>query len=1411
MNKKYRISLLFMLSFFIFCISNNVFAATSKPLQKWDGSNLGIEYSYNGETEHAYNKYGLNNESIVFCIEPDKLYSGNVEYTAVGSYNLSDEILCEINYIANRTDINGQIRQAAIWVLLHGEGGLNNTDSRQSVIDLVNTTKSLYRDGSVIVGETSGQASLSGNLSFDYDNSIGAYASSEITLNVTSGSANVTYSGPNGTYLLINGSRGGNGSYGNGTKIRVIVPKDSFDSRANVVINATTPQTSQTKYGKAKVYVATATMLSGRLYDQNVIAATPGVSSSSPGSSVSVSGTVKQTWLKILKKDQHGSGVSNCTFHITGTNFDQTVTTSNDGTYTIKGIQSGNYTIEETNVSGNLYIDTNNSRKTLTISDPNTREDNTITFEQINNYVRGSVGISKSLISPISKGWLGDSNCDGIEYTLFAAQDIYDGATKIYSKDEQVIPKPELGCPDANGTITFDASGSRKVVSTLPVGNYYFKETKANDSTELDSNTYSVTISKSKDITSSSASTEELNLSDQVKKYNIEIIKYREQDSADQEPAEGAVLRLTLDRDNNQTYTATVNKYGYASFTDIAWGEYTLSEDTSNSNYHLEIQNENITLKDSNPNIENINNVKTTYKIIGDEKVRDYLKVQKMDADINEVVALPGTKFKIYDVNNKKFVELPISNDWVDEFETDSNGIFITPQKLDAGEYRIYETQAPNGYYLNNELAIPTDESKIGTEGGVHVTIDKFTNVTVLEDNRGLMHTESVADKPLVTKLEIVKKGEMVTGVNQTTEEDINGNDFTVNTLTYENMGLEGAQFQIITAEDIKTPDGRYTYPGFEKGKVVDTITTDKDGIATTLELYPGKYIIKEIKTPYGYIPEDEQEVTLENTSKTQRVTLENKEIDNKKQNVKVLMKKLFDTGNYEINLDNAKASLGIYTAQDIVDSEGKIILRKDSMIGLANCELTKEQIEKGEAANVDKIVNIPEGEYYIKEVAVSDPFEMDEEEHEFSVKFDDNNNEPYSVTLDDLITNVYPQVESLRLYKISDSSLINAANGVFTGTSVKDITTLDDGELSKTDKSNKKVISDLVEKYIGQKTKEEIEAILKEQNINVLSGAQYKVYLDKECTKPLHRTIDGTREEAILTTNENGYAEINNVPQGTYYLKEIVAPKHINSQGSEISYELNESPIEVILTNEEVKNNLALRIATDSIVTYQFTKKDEFNGETIPNCTFEVLDENNDIIVHDITDSNGIGYIPYDKLENGKTYYLKEISAPNIYDISDELHEFVASYEVTADGRVIWTGDKIEVNNKRKNSTVTLEKLDMVTSTPIPNCKFELKSLETDYVVTGVTDKDGHYVFENVPYGKYTYTELEAPKDYMIDTTPHEIEINDEEIKIKVRDEKATNTGDIAVIALSIVAVISIAGIVYVFLKNKKKNNKNT
>ena len=69
-----------------------------------------------------------------------------------------------------------------------------------------------------------------------------------------------------------------------------------------------------------------------------------------------------------------------------------------------------------------------------------------------------------------------------------------------------------------------------------------------------------------------------------------------------------------------------------------------------------------------------------------------------------------------------------------------------------------------------------------------------------------------------------------------------------------------------------------------QEGKLVDTITTNKQGIAISKELEKGKYIIKEIKTDKDYIL-NEQEITVEilENKKQEEITVTNKSKDPEK------------------------------------------------------------------------------------------------------------------------------------------------------------------------------------------------------------------------------------------------------------------------------------------------------------------------------------------------------------------------------------------------------------------------------------------------------------------------------------------------------------------------------------------------
>ena len=80
-------------------------------------------------------------------------------------------------------------------------------------------------------------------------------------------------------------------------------------------------------------------------------------------------------------------------------------------------------------------------------------------------------------------------------------------------------------------------------------------------------------------------------------------------------------------------------------------------------------------------------------------------------------------------------------------------------------------------------------------------------------------------------------------------------------TPVYSEKGLTGAEFEVTAAEDIYTADGTLR---ISKGALADTLVTDESGEAVSKELYPGKYLLREISAPEGYILNAEpREITV--------------------------------------------------------------------------------------------------------------------------------------------------------------------------------------------------------------------------------------------------------------------------------------------------------------------------------------------------------------------------------------------------------------------------------------------------------------------------------------------------------------------------------------------------------------------
>ena len=194
------------------------------------------------------------------------------------------------------------------------------------------------------------------------------------------------------------------------------------------------------------------------------------------------------------------------------------------------------------------------------------------------------------------------------------------------------------------------------------------------------------------------------------------------------------------------------------------------------------------------------------------------LTVIKVDSETGQTVrGITGFKLK----NTKTGEESEV-------YYTDENGSLTLPSEITYGSYELIEVVPPNGYVLN------TTPVSFGIDGNTPEVVIRLS------------------DRPEKGKISVLKRGEMFSSV---TEE--NGKY----TPVYSEKGLKDAEFEVTAAEDIYTADGTLR---IKAGETADRIITGEDGTAVSKELYPGKYLLREIKAPEGYIINAEpREITV--------------------------------------------------------------------------------------------------------------------------------------------------------------------------------------------------------------------------------------------------------------------------------------------------------------------------------------------------------------------------------------------------------------------------------------------------------------------------------------------------------------------------------------------------------------------
>lgn len=494
----------------------------------------------------------------------------------------------------------------------------------------------------------------------------------------------------------------------------------------------------------------------------------------------------------------------------------------------------------------------------------------------------------------------------------------------------------------------------------------------------------------------------DMTVMEQVIKGKISIIKHTDNgDTKIETPEKGAEFQVYLksagsfvNADKDERDTIVCDEDGFASTKLLPYGVYTVHQIKGWAGRELITDFDVFINKDGK-----------TYKfLINNKNFESYLKVVKLDKETGKQIAYEGAAFEIYDSDNHRvtmqYTYPQVTS--VHTFYTNKEGYLITPEKLPYGDYTLKEVQAPYGYILD-DTTIPFSISQENSSTDTGVTVVK-------------VKARDVAQKGVIN---ITKTGEIFSSVKEN-----NG----VYTPKYSVGNLKGAVFEIYAAEDITTLDGTVRY---EQGTLVDTVTTDDDGVAKSKELYLGKYTVIEKTAPNGYVHNAvKYDAELTYAGQNVSVTSTDLSVYNERQKVSVSLKKVmaedktFSIGN---NGEITSVRFGIYADEDIKASNGDVI-PKDALITFANCDKN---------GNISFDCDLPVGfKWYAKEIATDEHYILSDTKYEFDTEYQGQDVKVIDIKVnnDKAIENnlIYGSVKGLKVNRETQEVIKGATFGLF-------------------------------------------------------------------------------------------------------------------------------------------------------------------------------------------------------------------------------------------------------------------------------------------------------------------------------------------------------------------------------------------
>lgn len=509
-------------------------------------------------------------------------------------------------------------------------------------------------------------------------------------------------------------------------------------------------------------------------------------------------------------------------------------------------------------------------------------------------------------------------------------------------------------------TYTTDEKGYFKTKEYVCGDNWTIREISASEGYLLDDTVYSVGA-EAKNYTVEK-NTVKMTVKEDVIKGKISIIKHSDDGTTQIEtPEQGAEFEVYLKssgsyenaKDSEKDHLVC-DKNGFDETKFLPYGIYIVHQTKGWENTEW-MQDFEVVISE---------NEKNYFYLINDAVLTSLVKIVKKDAETGNIIPVSGIGFKVWDCQNECYVEQTINYPTqitIDTYYTDESGSLMMPCELVYGNYELHEVRTANGYVLD-ETPVP-----FAIDGQEEViTVEKL----------------NTAQKG---KISVRKTGDIFARVQRTssayTDED--GNlieNPTTYTPVFEIGNLSGAVFQVIASEDIITADGTVRA---KEGDVVAELITDENGYAETDLLYLGKYEVKEITAPDGYVLNGEsqfvelvyagQEIEVRETVNTAFV--------NDYQKLEISLSKLMEsdeTFGIGTNEEYKNVRFGLFAEEDITAANGSTIP--------ANGLIAEVSLDENMEAVFS--VKLPFAKYYVREVSTDEHYILGDKKYSFDFKY---------------------------------------------------------------------------------------------------------------------------------------------------------------------------------------------------------------------------------------------------------------------------------------------------------------------------------------------------------------------------------------------------------------------------------------